>query len=370
VCHYPGLFAAFAPVIGRMNYPEKSFDHRWGSVSLGLTARNGIQIYKWNNVGWILENMRHIEMAPVVDLCGAKDGTHPFYTHSYFYHLMQKNKQAVWGKWANIGHSSGPYGNSIPGGVYRFRRNEMFPAFANASHGNSNYGHMLPADSFNIPEVDANFRFDSLGALNCQFDWSSSLRRLSFPGDSLVDSPESLRVLFVTSTYEYMVDSIRVDSARVDITPRRLQQFKINPFDKINWKNINVNSGNVVESGSVTADSFGLATIPQFLITSSANRMILEKGDNTSIVKKSGIAATISFSAYPNPFTPMVELKIDGQAAMGSINIRDVNGRIIDNVLLKSGKAVWSGGKKASGIYFAEWNDGEKVHRLKLMYMR
>ncbi|MBL8028487.1 MAG: T9SS type A sorting domain-containing protein [Fibrobacteres bacterium] len=366
-CHYPGLFAAFAPTIGRMNYPESMFAERWGAVTLGLTARNGVQIYKWNNVGWILEYMRHVEMAPVIDMSGSKDNLHPFYTHSYFFDVMQKHHQGVWGRWLNIGHENGQYGRTVPGGgMLRFKLNEMFPAFSNATVGNSNYGKVTQSDSFNIAIAPTNFVCDSAGWMNCQIDWSSSLHRLSYAGDSLIDSNDSLRILFTSTLLD--TPAVPIESLRVDITPRRLQKFKGFPGALIDWKNIDVATNTVIESGRIAADSLSIMTVPQFLVKKTGNRLLMTKAGGTD-TEKNGAAKIAIICAAPNPFTPEVTISVSGQTN-GTVKVRDISGRLIETIMLKGGKAAWKAEGLPSGIYFAEWNSGNKVQRIRLVLSR
>lgn len=61
----------------------------------------------------------------------------------------------------------------------------------------------------------------------------------------------------------------------VDITPRRLQKFKLKPNDRIIWKNILENLA--AQSGSVTVDKSGLATLKQVNVHKKGNRLILSR---------------------------------------------------------------------------------------------
>lgn len=363
-CHYPDLFAAFNPLIGRMNYPESMFAEYWGPVSLGLTYRNGVQIYKWNNVGWILERMRGLEMSPVLDECGSKDGLHPFYTHSYFYGLMQKNHQGIWAKWLNIGHEGASYGTAVPGGYLRFRRDEMFPAFANASRGNGDYGTVPQSDSFFIAIQPAGYSCDSAGTLNCQVDWSSSLHRLNLPGDSLVDSPDSLRITFLSG-----LDSgaVNVDSVRVDITPRRLQQFSHPAGAGFHWTNYAV-SGGLVDSGSVVADSLGLFTVPQFLVTGTGNRLLVVPDSNVSVAVRLPEKNVPGLTVSPNPFSGMARISFAGEMP-ARLTVTDIRGRTVYSREM-SGETSLDARNLTTGVYLVRVRAGKTVFSSRILVTR
>ena len=59
----------------------------------------------------------------------------------------------------------------------------------------------------------------------------------------------------------------------VNITPRRLQQFKVIPGATYDWQNRSVKNNELVAEGTVTADADGLITVKDFEITPSGNRL-------------------------------------------------------------------------------------------------
>ena len=62
----------------------------------------------------------------------------------------------------------------------------------------------------------------------------------------------------------------------VDVTPRRTQQFRPAPGAKATWQNLRVNDGAAIQSGTVTADAFGLLTVSNVTISAEGNRVRLE----------------------------------------------------------------------------------------------
>ena len=66
------------------------------------------------------------------------------------------------------------------------------------------------------------------------------------------------------------------DHCCVDITPRRIQHFKVNSEDRIVWENKTL-ADRLIESGQIIADGNGLITISNILITKGKNRITLKK---------------------------------------------------------------------------------------------
>ena len=74
-----------------------------------------------------------------------------------------------------------------------------------------------------------------------------------------------------------IIDKAPEEYCMVDITPRRCQQFKLNANEICTWENVDISSGEVIESGQVTADENGLITIPQIKVGKSKNRIVINR---------------------------------------------------------------------------------------------
>ncbi len=71
-----------------------------------------------------------------------------------------------------------------------------------------------------------------------------------------------------------------------DVTPQRTTTFKVTPGGSVTWQNINVFTAQVLQSGTVTADSAGLVTIPGVqILTGTGNRLVLNAGYFPPIVQ-------------------------------------------------------------------------------------
>ena len=76
-----------------------------------------------------------------------------------------------------------------------------------------------------------------------------------------------------------LVEGASAQSATADVTPRRLQRFKLQPGDRVRWSN-NVN-GRDVQTGDVVADQWGLVTVPQVQITRGGSRLTVRLSSRT-----------------------------------------------------------------------------------------
>ncbi len=61
----------------------------------------------------------------------------------------------------------------------------------------------------------------------------------------------------------------------VDVTPRRIQKFKVTAGAKYDWENRQVFDNTLIASGTVTADSYGLITVKGFEVSLLGNRLVL-----------------------------------------------------------------------------------------------
>ncbi len=129
--------------------------------------------------------------------------------------------------------------------------NESVPGFSNAS-GNP----PLPSDS--------------TGGFNQTLEWSASW-------DTWDGAP-------VDATFLWQMSLRTTDglTQTVDVSPRRLQFFKIVPGESYHWENRSVSGGALVDSGTVTAGEAGVVTVPDFVVSSGGNRLNLRPaGDDT-----------------------------------------------------------------------------------------
>jgi pimeloyl-ACP methyl ester carboxylesterase len=149
--------------------------------------------------------------------------------------------------------------------VYRFKpfwdlqvvRDETVPGLSNLS-GNSPVPPTKDGDIYNMTVT-----------------WSSSWDPWDGPP---IDEPKQWQI----SLCSLDRDSLKCGSGvtqTVDVTPRRLQQFRIAPGKVYQWQNRLVKDNSVVASGTVKADSNGLITVTGFQVFPGGNRLLITPGE-------------------------------------------------------------------------------------------
>ena len=159
-----------------------------------------------------------------------------------FYRAMNQARQALVAYWSGGEHGTAiadmPKDRFIPS-PDKFRRDTSYIVFTNNSD-NRNPGSGDPADG------------DVVGWINRGIDWVD-----------IVDEPDQYAVT-VQQAYEGVQYPITVD-----ITPRRVQQFTVQPGDTVS-----VTVGDEV-ARSITVDEYGLITVPGVRIGDAAGTRVL-----------------------------------------------------------------------------------------------
>lgn len=131
------------------------------------------------------------------------------------------------------------------------RKNEAYPVFTHASSDNRS------------PWLNAPAEFDSSGQINVYFRWKSQ-----------EDTPSHF-AMQLWIAHPVVKDAPGMpNSATADITPRRLQQFKIQPGRSYAWQVSR--DGKPIASGTSSPDAENLLTIPQVSLTTAPTELSLK----------------------------------------------------------------------------------------------
>jgi hypothetical protein len=133
-----------------------------------------------------------------------------------------------------------------------YRRTESYPALTNLSL-NDDPGDGDPATG------------DTVGTVSAYATWDRS---------SIVDTRRLYEATVMLDRADPWLQP-PADSASVDITPRRLQEFAIDEGRRYLWANTDLASGGIVQQGAVWGDASGHVTIEGFAVTTTGNRLSL-----------------------------------------------------------------------------------------------
>ncbi|MBM4033873.1 MAG: hypothetical protein FJ291_19140, partial [Planctomycetes bacterium] len=136
-----------------------------------------------------------------------------------------------------------------------------------------------------VPQTD--WKKEPRGTLNGYLVWHTPENPFKLKSKeplALVDTPERFEAAIRIGDEGRVLNgpSVPPTPARfgqADITPWRLQQFKIEKGRKYHWANRKVATGQLIQAGSVTPDDRGLVTIPGFFVDKDAagNKLTIEK---------------------------------------------------------------------------------------------
>lgn len=174
--------------------------------------------------------------------------------HETFFNVMRQNRFALYAYWADFGHANSDSimlaKNDL---IHSFdwlsiRKNQAYPAFTNTS-----------CDDLN-PWETGDPASTLPGQINGFCRWKNGMdRQDSFTMKLFLCTPETLPTSFPIP-----------ETAKTDVTLRRIQRFKILPGEEILWS-----FGK--EKGCVKADEKGLVTLPGLTLTGEETVLTLTR---------------------------------------------------------------------------------------------
>ena len=103
---------------------------------------------------------------------------------------------------------------------------------------------------------------DAEGQVNLYLYWET---------EDVVDQPDCWEMTVG------LVEKAPQDTCTVDVTPRRVQEFKPIPGTKVKWTSTSISDGNPVQSGNAIVDELGLITLDEVMVTKGNNRLTIRE---------------------------------------------------------------------------------------------
>lgn len=241
---HPELFAAVFPVAGRVRkVPAISLE---GKLERGAPAlmSDGKTSYHDHVDGPRFATQHRDDLPFLCWACGRHDGYATWQEHIDMVRALTEAHHGFAFSWNNGGHGDGGKAMQALARNYpaaKFARNQSYPALGHSSL-NQNMGNGDPKEG------------DLVGGINLGFGWKDVL-----------DEPGRWSITLSN-------DLAKADMT-VDLTPRRCQQFKPRPGDRLHWT---TSTGG---SGTITADLHGLVTVP---------RVVIQPGEGTRLTIRVG----------------------------------------------------------------------------------
>jgi dienelactone hydrolase len=308
----PKLCLAYRPDV----YPalRESLDRMWGSPDLDLPSTVGLRVFQWMDGREQARIHRRRGSAPIVGFCGLNDGVVGWAEKVAYFEAMERERSGGTWFWDERRHFS-PHEESawfpMMGAtqLYKFRRNQSYPAFSDAS-SNDHYGDGDPATA------------DPIGSINGALDWDPA---------SITDEPLRWEIVLQTrglTTQDGVLGA--PDVVDVDVTPRRLQQFIVAQRVDYRWEVRRLSDGDVLQSGIATPDEDAILTLPRV--------QVRHEGVRLTVAPTSVAGVTPDLDARRQPHLALSQNPVRGRASLtvqwptegdGRVELYDMQGRLV-----------------------------------------
>ena len=249
---HPEIFAAIAPNVGIVAYQLREGPDSVRRVTaymgpVDTPTEHGMTVAEWLDAGRFALDHQGEALPFVIMSNGRQDTSIPWPANPPFYAAMQQARQGVIAAWNEGTH--GEVATLLPDDIrermsfawmHRFALDRSYPAFSKCT-ANDDPGEG-PADSG-----------DPVGYINRGLDWEQP-----------IDEPARWEV-----TVRWSLEDTALP-LRVDITPRRVQSFVLEPGEKVNADEYCLAREAGVGSRVLTADEHGLVTFEGAEMTGAA----------------------------------------------------------------------------------------------------
>ena len=279
---YPNVFAAAYASKAMTDYREAGgwkgdVAYKWGSPELNLPVEihgpngwaaplqryQGTGVWDWQDHQQNLRDRQSNDITPLGIAHGINDANIVWQTQGQpAYEALNAGRQTWGGAVTGDGHDWGAYRGlppnlmpdafGIPFAGLMAARDETVPGFSNASSNPP------------LPPGD-------VGRYNQGLLWSSSWN----PWDGApVDEPDLWQMSICAIDGSGPASGCGTGMAQtVDVTPRRLQRFRVAAGAMYRWENRRVEDDLLVDFGQAEPDAHGLLKVPALLVTPAGSRL-------------------------------------------------------------------------------------------------
>ncbi|MDH4240041.1 MAG: hypothetical protein OEW48_10800 [Phycisphaerae bacterium] len=242
-----------------------SYERVFGNKDWGIKYEDGTPVFEYYKDAAYLRKHPKKEIGFITWSNGKNDGAIGWPQALEFYQAMQETRRPHLFVWGLSGH--GQRATMPADGGERImpldiRLDQSLPAFTNCSlDDDPGTGRKLktPKEIKIGKETQKDFYDgDSVGQINLYLYWDT---------ETIVDTPARWEMTIALN------EKAPEDQCTVDITPRRLQQFKRQPEQKFRWTNSS--GGKKIQSGEVTTDKWGLITLRSVNVTKTSSRIVI-----------------------------------------------------------------------------------------------
>jgi hypothetical protein len=417
VLRYPNVFAAGTANLGMTDYSNTSTGwhddvaKKWGTLAENLPIINigkyaehlkkydGTPVFEWMNHHAMLPKMAGEEAAFLASMHASLDNSVSYPAQGQdFYPALNTAKRGYvgWiyptghsGNWnacsPNINHYNWLLNNvGHNGGMdYRFRKDYSFPAFSNSQKTGNYQGPSRGGEKY--------YHWHLMWGCPWVMEYGNpSGSNVPAYAKQITDEENEYRVwiqIFLEMSPGYLPDP-PITSDVVDITPRRLQKFKVIPGHQYLAQNLSASS-TVLQSDTISPDANNLLTFEGFDVTPTGSWLYF-RNLSTSILERPVQVLDDAYMLspnHPNPFRPSTNIvyrivrgkfeKGPGRVHIKVLSSRGETVKTLVNGVRDAGehRITWNGrnnnGKLCpSGVYFLHMQTGGKKVVQKMLLRR
>lgn len=229
-----------------------SYENVFGDPPWNVKFEDGTLVWDHYDDAWYLRQHPRAEIGLICFSNGKNDGGIGWQQAVEFHRALQETRRPhifVWGQQGHGQRAQLPVSLSDRYMPLDLRVDQCQPAFTHCDL-DQKPGNGDPDDG------------EAIGQSNLYLHWKT---------EDIVDRPDRWEM-----TVGLVPSSPRTE-CHVDLTPRRVQQFRWPPATVLRWSNTLAGGGEAVQSGSLTVDALGLFTIPQVRVSKTGNRIALQR---------------------------------------------------------------------------------------------
>ena len=230
---------------------------KWGEID-ELVNYNGLKFDDWMDLSWWLRQHPIAETPFLSFANGKNDGSIGWYQAVRAVSALWETKRPFVFLWGMGGHGQRAKFMFDP---KQMAKNQSIPAFRNCSLDDKiGKGRKLKQpQKYKTRDgrlLEDWYDGDSTGQINAYLKW-----------DIIKDQKDKYEISL------FLSQEAPEDTCSVDMTPRRIQKFKLEKDQKFNWSNITVKDNQKIQAGVETADQWGLVTIKNLKVNKTGNRI-------------------------------------------------------------------------------------------------
>jgi pimeloyl-ACP methyl ester carboxylesterase len=231
---------------------KNSYEQVYGPPEWQIKFEDGTPVWDYFDDAWYLRHHPEKEIGLICFSNGKNDGGIGWGQAQKFFRALQETHRPHVFVWGQSGHGQRallPVSRSDRTMPMDLRVDQSQPAFTRCSL-DDNPGNGDPADG------------DPQGQANLYLYWKT---------EDVTDRDDAWEMTVG------LIDAAPRDECAVDITPRRLQKFHVEPGAGVRWTNAALADGRAKQSGQSTADQNGLVTLEAVRIDKGGNRIRLAR---------------------------------------------------------------------------------------------